>query len=88
MARWRLFLVIIMHYTVKIESTEHAVAEFRQYLGTEKANNFLRAFATLHKDSSVKTRLRILYTYMSLAGIQGRAVIHGLYRHMFVQNCN
>ena len=77
-----------MHYTIKIKSTEHAVAEFRDYLGAEKANNFLRSFATLHKCSSVKTRLRSLYTYMSLAGVQGRAVIHGLYRHMFVQKCN
>lgn len=78
----------IMHYTVKIESTEQAVKEVCKYLGKKRANKFFADFRDYAFNLSSAGKLRALYGLLGMAGIQGRAVVHGVYRHLFVQNCN
>lgn len=77
-----------MHYTVKIESTKHAVKEVQKYMGKKRANKFFADFKDYAFNLSNVKKLRSLYFFLGLAGIQGRAVVHGVYRHLFGQNCN
>lgn len=74
-----------MHYTRKIASTEDAVKEAKQWLG-DKRFAFLVSVMRGHSNMTQASRLRTLYFYCGLAGMQGRALVHGLYRHIFGAN--
>ena len=74
-----------MHYTRKITSTEDAVREAKQWLGDKRFA--LLVEVTQGLTSTKASRLRTLYFYCGLAGMQGRALVHGLYRYIYaVQN--
>lgn len=74
-----------MHYTRTITSTEDAVKEAKQWLGDKRFA--LLVEVTQGLTSTKASRLRTLYFYCGLAGMQGRTLVHGLYRHIYaVQN--
>ena len=70
-----------MHYTRKITSTETAVKEAKQWLGPKRFALLVEVMQGL--TSTRASRLRTLYFYCYLAGMQGRALVHGLYRHIY-----
>ena len=70
-----------MHYTRTIDSTETAVKEAKEWLGDKR---FALLVEVMQGSTSTRaSRLRTLYFYCHLAGMQGRALIHGLYRHIY-----
>ena len=70
-----------MHYTRKINSTADAVKEAKQWLGDKRFALLVEVMqgSTLTRAS----RLRTLYFYCHWAGMEGRALVHGLYRHIY-----
>ena len=70
-----------MHYTRTIDSTETAVKEAKEWLGDKRFALLVEVMQGL--TSTKASRLRTLYFYCHLAGMQGRALIHGLYRHIY-----
>lgn len=70
-----------MHYTRKITSTEDAVKHAREWLGDKRFALLIEVMQGL--TSTRASRLRTLYFYCGLAGMQGRALVHGLYRHIY-----
>ena len=70
-----------MHYTVKIQSDAHAVKETKAYIGAKRFNAFVEMMRPLQARRTAK--LRQLYFYLGIAGVSGRKVIHGVYRHIW-----
>lgn len=70
-----------MHYTRKIASTEDAVNEAKLWLGNKRFAFLVSVMQGL--TSTRASRLRTLYFYCHLAGMEGRSLVHGLYRHIF-----
>ena len=70
-----------MHYTRTINNTEDAAREAREWLGPKRFALLVEVMQGL--TSTRASRLRTLYFYCGLAGMQGRALVHGLYRHIF-----
>ena len=70
-----------MHYTRTIDSTETAVKEAKEWLGDKR---FALLVEVMQGSTSTRaSRLRTLYFYCHLAGMEGRALVHGLYRHIY-----
>ena len=70
-----------MHYTRKINSTADAVKEAKQWLGDRRFALLVEVMQGL--TSTKASRLRTLYFYCHWAGMEGRALVHGLYRHIY-----
>jgi len=70
-----------MHYTVKIASPQHAVQEVREWLGDERFELFVGEVGRMR--GPAKRRLRCLYFYLGLAGVQGRGVVHAMFRYIW-----
>lgn len=69
------------HYTVKLQSAQHAVQETREWLGDKRFELFVEE---LRKVSWSRTmRLRRLYLYLELGGVRGRGVVHAMYRYIW-----
>lgn len=70
-----------MHYTRTITSTEDAVKEAKQWLGDKR---FALLVEVMQGSTSTRaSRLRTLYFYCHWAGMEGRALVHGLYRYIY-----
>ena len=70
-----------MHYTVRIQSDAHAVKETKAYIGAKRFNDFVKMLRPWQARRT--ERLRRLYLYLGIAGVSGRKVIHGVYRHIW-----
>lgn len=70
-----------MHYAVKIKSAQHAVQETREWLGDKRFDAFVGEARKL--GGPAKQRLRQLYFYLGLAGVQGRGVVHAMFRYIW-----
>ena len=74
-----------MHYTRTINNTADAVKEAKQWLGDKRFALLVEVMQGL--TSTKASRLRTLYFYCHWAGMEGRALVHGLYRYIYaVQN--
>lgn len=72
-----------MHYTRKINGTEDAVKEAKKWLGKVRFDLLVAGMRNSAAGRAKHTVLRELYFYCGLAGMQGRSLVHGLYRHIF-----
>ena len=72
-----------MHYTRRINSTEDAVKEAQKWLGKDRFALLVAVMRNSAAGRAKHTVLQELYFYCGLAGMQGRALVHGLYRHIF-----
>lgn len=75
-----------MHYTRRINSTEDAVKEAQKWLGKVRFDLLVVGLRNFSAGRTKPAVLRELYFFCGLAGMQGRALIHGLYRHIFGAN--
>lgn len=75
-----------MHYTRKINGTEDAVKEAKKWLGEVRFNLLVVGVRNYAAGRAKHTVLRELYFFCDLAGMQGRALVHGLFRHIFGAN--
>lgn len=70
-----------MHYTVRLRNAQHAVQETREWLGDTR---FELLVEELRKFPAGRARrLRSLYFYLGIAGVQGRGVVHAMYRYIW-----
>ena len=70
-----------MHYTRTINNTADAVKEAKQWLGDKRFALLVEVMQGL--TSTKASRLRTLYFYCHWAGMEGRALVHELYRHIY-----
>ena len=75
-----------MPYTRKINGTEDAVKEAQKWLGKDRFTLLVAGVRNYSAGRAKHTVLRELYFFCDLAGMQGRALVHGLFRHIFGMN--
>lgn len=73
------------HYTVNFTGNaaavhKQAIAECKRWMGAKRFKEFMENLRALTAKDSSTTRLRRIYFYAGLTGMQGRSVVHALYR--------